>query len=517
MKMQNQLEKNLDLILWCASAVLALGLLFARAIYPEQLWLSAVLAVLLLGCLGILIQQNHKALRSRTAAYGLNSAVTILLVLGILGVLNFLASRYPFKLDLTKNKIHTLSDQTVKVVKGLQKPVKVTFFGKIAQKEQNRPLLDNYKSLNPKFEVEYVDPDKEPTRAKQMGIRKYGTLVLNTDNRENKIEEVNEEKLTNALIKVLKEKSPTLCATTGHGEKSFNSQDAEGYDSVKKALTDQSYSIKDINILQETKIPEVCDAVAIVGPTKAFFEPEAKAIRSYFENGGRGIIAVDVSLRGGEYAPELLPLLADWYVKPLNSMIVDPVSRMLGADASVAILATFSKDNPITRDFQGNAAFPFTRPLEIISGAPAGLHVQWLAQTTPKSWAVADLKQLQKGEVRFDAAKDKPGPLNAAIAVEGKRKDSKATKNTRLVVFGTSLFATNNYSRFAGNLDFFLNSVSWAMEDESLISIRAKEEGPGKVELSQKAGTFIFLLTVILIPLSVAAGGLGFWIYRRRL
>ena len=55
------------------------------------------------------------------------------------------------------------------------------------------------------------------------------------------------------------------------------------------------------------------------------------------------------------------------------------------------------------------------------------------------------------------------------------------------------------------------------MEDESLISIRAKEEGPGKVELSQKSGAFIFLLTVIVVPLLIAVAGLVIWIFRRRL
>ena len=109
------------------------------------------------------------------------------------------------------------------------------------------------------------------------------------------------------------------------------------------------------------------------------------------------------------------------------------------------------------------------------------------------------------------------GPLNAAIAIEGKVKDSKAARNTRMVVFGSSNFATNNFARYAGNLDFMMNAVSWVMEDESLISIRAKEEGPGKIELSQKSGTFIFLLTVIVIPLLIAAAGLGIWIVRRRL
>lgn len=510
-------EETLNMALWGASGILFLALILARAIYPELVALTAVIVVLLVAALGGLIVQNQKALKSRKAAFGLNSLVTVLLVIGIVGVLDFLTSRYPVKWDLTKNKVHTLSDQTVKVVKGLSKTVKATYFSKLQQREQVRVLLDNYKALNPKFEVEYVDPDREPTRAKQEGIKRYGTLLLTVGSRENKVEDPTEEKLTNALIKLLKDKNPTLCAITGHGEKSFTSKDAEGYDGVKEALAAQSYDVKEVNLLQETKIPENCDAIALIGPTKSFFEPEVKLIKSYLDNGGRAIVAIDVNFKGPEFAPELIPVLADWHIKPENAMVIDPLSRMLGVDSSVAILATFSKDSPITRDFQGSCAFPFTRPLDIVPGAPAGMNVQWLAETTAKSWVITDLKQIASGEVKIDQTKNKPGPAKAAIAVEGKQKDSKAPRNTRLVVFGSSFFADNNFSRYANNLDFFLNSVSWTMEDESLISIRAKEEGPGKVELSQKAGTFIFLLTVLVIPLVIAVTGIVVWTYRRKL
>lgn len=516
MSQQNQ-KKNLPAILWSVSGFLLLALLFARAIYPEYLWMSAVIALLLVVSLGALIQQNQKALKSRTVAYGVNSVVTVILVISIVGVLNFLASRYPQKWDLTKNKVHTLSDQTKKLVKSLSKPVKATFFAKLQQREQNQALFDNYKGLNPKFELEYVDPDREPARAKAAGIKKYGTLLLAVGNRENKIEEITEEKLTNALIKLLKEKSPTLCALTGHGEKNFSGNDVDGYESAKKALGDQSYEVRDLNLMQETKIPETCDAITILGPTKGFFPAEIGLLKAYLENGGRAVIGTDINIKGGEYAPELLALLQEWHVKADRAVVVDPFSRMLGVDASVAILATFSKENPLTKDFQSNCAFPFARPLEVIPGAPAGMNVQWLAQTTPKSWAVMDLQGISKGEVKLDQARDKAGPLTVAIAVEGKQKDSKATKNTRLVVFGSSSFANNNYARYAGNLDFFLNAISYVMEDESLISIRAKEDGPGKVELSQKSGTFIFLFTVVVIPLLVAVAGLVIWIFRRRL
>ena len=516
---KKKLSESLPFILWGAAGVLVLAMLFARAVFPELLWLTIIVGVLLVAVFALLIRENRKALRSRTAAYGLNSAIMIILIVAIVGVLNFLSARYPLKADLTKNKVHTLSDQTEKIVKGLKNSLKATLYVKMGQREQLRPMLENYKAFSPKFELEFVDPDKARTRAEQAGVKKYGTLVLNYGQKETKIDDVNEEKLTNAIIKIVKEKPVTFCVLTGHGEKNFSSNEPDGYEAARKALAGQSYEIKDLNLIQEQKVPESCDALAIVGPTKAFFEPEVKAVQDYLKNGGRAIFAVDVNLKGAEYSPELLGILESWYIKALPGLIIDPLSRMFNTDAAVPMLATFSKENAITKGFQGTdkCFFPFARPLEVVPGSPGELKVQWLAQTTPMSRGIMDLKRIAGGEVKLDPAKDRAGPMNAAIAVEGKHKESKGSRNTRLVAFGSSQFATNNFSRFGNNIDLFLNAVSWVLEDESLISIRAKEDGPGKIEMSQKSGTFIFLLTVVVVPLLVAAGGIVVWVLRRRL
>jgi ABC-type uncharacterized transport system involved in gliding motility auxiliary subunit len=506
-------------LLWALTGILLLALLFARVIYPEYLWLTVGICVPLIASMGALIHFNRQALRTRSAAYGVNSAVTILLVVAIVGLLNFLGMRYPKKLDLTKNKIHSLSEQTIKIVKGLDKPVKATLFAKTQQRETLRPLLDNYKGLNPKFDVEYVDPDREPTRTKQAGVKKYGTLHLELGTRESNVDDVTEEKLTNALIKLLKDKVPNLCAITGHGEHSFQGADAEGYSAMKKALSDQSYNLTDLNLVQEAKVPDTCDGIAIIGPSKAFFAPELKILSDYLDNGGRAIVALDINIKGAEPDPELIHLLSKWSVQVDTALVVDPASRAFGVDASVPVIAIYSKENPIVKDFriQDMSYFPFLRPLEVIPGAPASLKVQWLAQTTSKSFGVTDMKELASGAVTFHQGRDKMGPLDAAIAVEGKQKDSKAPRNTRLVVFGTSNFANNNFSRYGANSDFFLNATAWVMEDESTISIRAKDEGASRVELSQKQGMFIFLLTVIVIPVSIAVAGIVVWVLRRRL
>jgi ABC-type uncharacterized transport system involved in gliding motility auxiliary subunit len=500
-----------------AGGILAFTLLFTVSLFPEYAWLNILLGVLLIADLASFIVLNRRKFQGRAVAYGSHSLMTTLLVIAILGVINFLGHRNPGKIDLTKDQLHTLSEQTKKLARELKTHVKFVYFSKVEQAESNRAFLENYRALNPsKIEIEIVDPNKEPIRTKQAGIRSYGTLQIIAGARDSQVTELTEEKITNALVKLNKESSQQLCVITGHGEKSFTATDAEGFDAVRKGLANQAYEVRDLNLVTEGKIPASCNALAIWGPQKAFFPQEVPLIREYLANGGRALVATDVDMKGGEPAAELMPALASWYIQPAKAMLVDPFSRVLNLDPSVVILPTFSKDHAMTKDFALNAAMPFARPIDILPGAPASLNVQWLAQSTPKAWAEGNFKELAEGKVQQNPT-DKAGPLNAIVAVEGKQKDSKATRNTRLVVFASSLFANNNFSRLVGNADLFLNAASWVMEDESMISIRPKDATVGKIELSQKQGTLIFLVSVIAMPLLIASGGIGFWAYRKRL
>src|SRR5689334_17298877 len=105
----NKKSELKSVILWTATILFAVGLLSVRIVIPEILWASIACGVLLLASLGLLIQENHRALRTRQMAFGAQSVITVLLVLGIVGVLNFLVNQHPLKKDLTANKIHTFS------------------------------------------------------------------------------------------------------------------------------------------------------------------------------------------------------------------------------------------------------------------------------------------------------------------------------------------------------------------------------------------------------------------------
>jgi len=460
---------------------------------------------------------NKKELNKRTLSFGLNSAFISVLVLGIIAILNFLSTQYPQKLDLTKNKIHTFSDQSSKVLKGLNEDLQATFYGDAGAKEKYRPVFENYKKLSNHFKFETVDPNKEPARAKAAGIKKTDTLILSYKGKTSKTEEINEEKVTNEIIKLTKDTKLIVCTITGHGEQGFSDPAPTSFEAAKKGLEAQSYEVKEILLPQQTSIPADCTALVMMGSSKALFPAEIKLLNDYLSNGGRLVVGIDAVITANEQNKELKTLLHNWGIEVKSGLIIDPVSKMLGVDASVPIMAQFNKESPIVKEFSQQCYFPFTRPLDVVTPAPEGLKVTWLTKTTPKAWGELNFASIAKGEVQYNPGSDLAGPLITGVSVSGKAKDSKATRETRLVVFGSSQFADTQYSRFGGNLDLFLNSVSWVLEDESLISIRTKEDATSTVELTQNQGMAIFLACVIIIPLLISITGIVIWVRRKKL
>src|SRR3989344_1885599 len=173
----------LKIVLWIVAGVDTLVLLLVAWVYPEVSTAIYTLTGVLLVCLAGLAKVNQSALkdavRTRSLRYGANAAVAVVLVLAILVVVNVLNYNHYYKKDLTKDQLYGLSDQTIKLVKGLRQDVKVTAFVKLQARDQAKSLFDNYAyHAGGKFKAEYVDPDRDPTRAKAVGVKKYGTVVI---------------------------------------------------------------------------------------------------------------------------------------------------------------------------------------------------------------------------------------------------------------------------------------------------------------------------------------------------
>ena len=122
------LKRVLGLLGWLGVA-LVFAAVAIRFLKPELVQWYNGLALAGLACtLLYILSQWREVARSfsgRQARFGTLAAASILLVLGILVAINYLANRHNKRWDLTAAKQFSLSDQTRKVLQGLQKPVHI--------------------------------------------------------------------------------------------------------------------------------------------------------------------------------------------------------------------------------------------------------------------------------------------------------------------------------------------------------------------------------------------------------
>src|SRR5277367_4870356 len=93
---------------------------------------------------------NSSWMQARQTKFMAYSAVYLLIVVAVVGIVNFLANRFNKTYDTTSTKKFTLSDQTLKIAKNLKQPVTITYWDKATAFQGAHDLLDRCKNLSSK-------------------------------------------------------------------------------------------------------------------------------------------------------------------------------------------------------------------------------------------------------------------------------------------------------------------------------------------------------------------------------
>src|SRR5687768_10235839 len=164
------LKRVLGLLGWLGVALVFTAVAI-RFLKPEwqQYYSGLAIAGLVCTLLYILSQWREmaRAMAGREARYGSLAVASVLVVLAILVALNYLAGRHNKRWDLTAAKQFTLSDQTKKVLQGLERPVQIKVFAGTEDFPRFRERLDEFTYASPRVSVEYIDAVKRPSLANQ--------------------------------------------------------------------------------------------------------------------------------------------------------------------------------------------------------------------------------------------------------------------------------------------------------------------------------------------------------------
>ena len=478
-----------------------------------------------------------RSFQKRETKLGAMMSVSVAAVLAILIGVNWVVTRRDKRWDLTAAASYTLSDQTVKVLGNLKTPVKVLVFDAPGGFQRFRDSLEMYTNASSNIQVEYVDIDREPARAREYTIVAPGTVVMEYDGRREKVMSEREQDLTNNLIKVTTGREVKAYFVQGHGERSITGNDRPGYASVVEALKRDNYTVETVVLAQsQAGVPADASVLILAGPTADYLKPEVDAIRTYLRKGGKALFLLDPPVgESARTAPAIEALLKEWGITLGHDVVIDisGMGQLLGTDASVPVVASYPQ-HPVTENFDLLTAFPLAQSVKGEAGVELGTaNTQNVINTSDRSWSESDVKSLASGgKVSLDEKSgDQRGPITIGLSLSmdapdappspaGAEKPADGAKpppapQMRIMVIGDSDFASNAAAGIQGNADLFVNMNNWLTQQEDLISIHPRDSGDRRVTMTADQQRRLLWMSLLFIPGLILGSGVYTWWLRR--
>lgn len=432
--------------------------------------------------------------------------------------------------DLTTNKINSLSNETNTFLASLQKPVQIICVPSATPNDQycpstedlinlyakNSTRLSNLGTLNltDKVLLEKVQPS---------GFEK---IILMSDNNKNEIDgEITENKLTNALINLIKTKK-TVYFLSGSGEPALEGDaSTRNYADTISSLASKAYEVKNWNIAQG---PLPADAkVLIAGDNLIPYGPDVeKMLIDFIQHGGKLIlIANPYRSQGLDKLYALLNLKQEPVLLTLNKN--SPLGKEIAKQNLTrppVIVSNFNKDSEITKViaqvYSGQAVLPVDggQPLQILKPNPSSYQTETSILMSAYEAAPITLTDNQRNKIdltkpfllrpdkTFDENKEWP------LAVDVKVTHPYATE---VVAYGFSLVSPFSKS-IPIAAELIPLSVSHLYQDKDLVSIPSRKFAPKQFNLSRHPSVWLPLFAGFL-PILTAFAGFFIWMRRRSL
>ena len=465
---------------------------------------------------------------SRSFKMGGFQTLVMVIVIALVVVLNLIVGKMNLSVDLSSDKIYTLTEESKELIKGLSDDIILYYMCQSGNEvEQIEKVLNEYDSLS-HVTLEKKDPVVYPNFAKNYTDEELtgnDVIVVNTKTKASRFVKQAEMitqgynstytatsntldvegQITAAIWGVTSRESKKIYLTTGHGEVDLDSE-------FENMLEKSNISTDALETKSADKIPEDSDALHLYGPMYDLTDEEYTLISSYMKNGGRVLLFLNAE---AEEQKNLNKLMTEYGIHRVNGYVVD--TQQCYSPAYPTILQPTVKEHDITGDatdalvYQANVV-GLTKEAAVRST----LTVDSLLETSVEAFSRTDMTASSIERIESDIA----GPFSVGMAAsETVSDDSSEEKSAKLVVYGSYTMADKSFASTTqfGNRSILLNTMNWLCDSKSksfAIPARSLDMQQVSIEASDKI-VWTSLLVVIL-PLAVLGIGFTIWFRRRK-
>lgn len=491
-------------------------------------FLSLTALALFLACQSI--QKRRYSVSVKALKTGAYSVGMIAVAVAVTIVLNMVVGQFPgswTSLDLTGNKLYSLTDQTKEYLKSIDEDV--TIYVLVNEDSEDTVLgqtLDRYQELSEHIKVQYVDPIQNPRFHTQYtsGNVSTNSLIVVSEKR-SKVINANdiyvtsydydgynysssvtgydgEGQITSALDYVLSDDIPMVYMTEGHGEQALST-------SFKNSLSKENVEYDTINLMDYEAVPDAAACLVINGPSGDLSGDDKDKVIAYLNRGGKVILNVGYR----EVAtPNLDAVLAYMDLSIADGLVVEEDSGNY-YQVPFYILPTVAASSYTTGIYGQYYVFaPYSQGI-LVPEAQEGSTIRYnkFLRTSSSAYSMRNFESATEyGRQEGDAE----GPFALGVEAVKTLEDGEAV----MVVYSSPQMFTDDVSLMVSgaNQMLFTNTVSHFVDHEVTVSIPAKDYEVSTLMVTQKSALMLGLITMILLPVSSLVIGFVVWFRRRR-
>ncbi|MCR4717319.1 MAG: Gldg family protein [Lachnospiraceae bacterium] len=461
------------------------------------------------------------SIAERKVRYGIMASTSVVIVILLVIALNVILSSKEWSVDLTKDKLYSLSDETEKILDGLDKDHEVTIYfmnstsavnsvykNILTQYDKHANVTVVYKDLEkyPQFPSAYLDEGAEAseddmivvcgTRYRYLKSADY--LKYGYDQSGNYATTINiEPKVTSSINYCVSGITPIIYTMTGQGEQELG-------ENFKSALDMDNYDVQNLDIVSDGGIPTDCDLLVINAPSSDLPESVITTIKEYMDHGGRMFVAIDPN----DMYTNLNKLLESYGVKVNEGIMVETGSGYYMGNYPTYLLPTIAQ-HEVTEPLS-------TAGLKVLAPVSKGLtavkvdgyEASDLLMSSDQSFSKVNLQSESIEKEDEDIA----GPLAIAEIVDN------ASGDGVLFVSGCSSMGVDDIDNYTanGNTNLYANAVNYLIGQDEQISIKPTNVSTDRAMFSAFAAKMVIAVGIVGLPVLLILVGVIVVLIRKK-
>ena len=479
-----------------------------------------------------------QAIKKKWLIDGTKTLILVLLIIAVFVAINVSVQSLDLTpIDLTQEKLYTLTDESKERVKDIDKDVNIYFVG-YSDDDSDLSLAKQYKSANERIVAEAVDADSRPDLAEKYGIESGSTGIIvecgdrskvltssdlvTYDSSTYETISIAEEKLTSAILSVTADEIPKVYFLEGYSD--FTLDYNMYYLSIY--LENEITEVDTLNILSTGNVPEDCDTLVITTPSKDFDDVATTAITDYINNGGN-ILWLNAAMANAIDLPNVNKILALYGVNPFEVGIIRETDTSRMVSGSPDLIIPNLGYSSITEDlYSDGIIFANATKININEEGLEDLNVQetQLATTSEDAYFRTNFNNSSTSAAEGEETGSfVVGAELEKTITEANEETGEAAKTSTLIIYGENYFASDyqlaensQYPavQLAYNKDLVLNSLAYLSDREEDITAR-KSTGTVTYTATEQQDTIVRVI-IFAVPAVIILVGLIVWQKRRR-